>query len=228
MTILDVSFHQGAIDWARVAAADHVAWPGGRDPEVVGAIVKLGGAEIDRHFQDSRFLANLHGVRAAGLKAGAYWFMDGGAGSSSGKAEAEYFLNAIAAAGGLKPGDLRPALDVEWPPTSGALFQIEQLGEAVEFLRQRLGAYPIVYTGRWYWDEIIDAAEFEELAEDENGQPTRCPLWIAGYVPQCPPVPRPWRSAALWQFTDKARVDGIAGPVDANRLLVPIEQLVLS
>lgn len=57
---IDVSNHQGAIDWPRVAAAD-----------VAFAIIK---ATEGGDFVDKSFARNLEGARSAGLAAGAYHF----------------------------------------------------------------------------------------------------------------------------------------------------------
>lgn len=217
---IDVSYAQATIDWSRVKAADHVISPSGRIDGPVGfAFIKATGEEIGRLFRDGRFIDNWKGARAAGVVRGAYHFMNGAAGSADGRAEADKLLEAISAAGGLAPGDLRPALDVEWPPKSGALFQIEQLTECVEAVRDALGVAPIVYTGRWYWDDITGADCFGWLDES--------PLWLASYTPAVPKPPKLWTETALWQFTNKGRVDGINGPVDLNRLLAPIEDLLL-
>lgn len=203
--IIDVSKYQGVIDWARAA------------PHIEGAFIKATGEETAGPipFRDARFAYNWVAARATGVRVGAYHFMDGGKDSASGKDEAEFFLATV---GEFRPGDFRPVLDVEWPPKSGREFQIEQLGEAVEYIRQRVG-WPIIYTGRWYWDQIVDSSDFEELLP--------CPLWIASYTASPPPAPKPWDSAALWQYTDKGTVPGIAGHVDCNRVLGRIEDLVL-
>lgn len=209
MTIIDVSRHQGYIDWGLVKG------------NIDAAIIKATGEETagPLPFRDARFLGNVNATRALGIRIGAYHFMDGGRDSASGKAEAEFFLKAVEFAGGLRPGDIIPTLDVEWPPHSGRAFQIEQLGEAVEFLRVRLGKYPMIYTGRWYWDQIIDAADFEELAP--------CPLWVASYTPSCPPAPQPWSRVTLWQYTNKGTVSGINGDVDMNRLVGTMAEIQL-
>ena len=210
MTIIDVSKYQGYVDWALVKRAGiQAGYAKATGEETAGPVP----------FRDARFLGNWRMMAAAGFTRGAYHFMDGGKGSATGLEEAAFFLKTVDDAGGFKPGDLRPALDVEWPPKSGALFQIEQLGEAVEYLRRELGKYPVLYTGRWYWYQITDAADFEELEP--------CPLWIASYTKRLPDPPQPWSKISLHQYTDKGAVNGIAGNVDMNNLLVPLSELTL-
>jgi GH25 family lysozyme M1 (1,4-beta-N-acetylmuramidase) len=41
------------------------------------------------------------------------------------------------------------------------------------------------------------------------------PLWVAHYKAASPSIPST-QTWDLWQFTDKARINGICGPVDLN------------
>ena len=59
---IDVSAHQGSIDWPKVAASG-----------VKGAIVRAGYGD-DPSQQDTGFAANIGGALAAGLKTAVYWF----------------------------------------------------------------------------------------------------------------------------------------------------------
>ena len=59
---IDVSSHNGAIDWGRVRAAG-----------VAFAILRAGYGRYTSQ-KDSRFAANAEGALAAGLECGAYWF----------------------------------------------------------------------------------------------------------------------------------------------------------
>lgn len=210
MTVLDVSYHQGTIDWEKVAVADHAAWPGGmsRSP-VEAAIIKATGEEIGRLFQDSAFKRNWLNAKVAGVRRGAYHFMNGKAGTASGRDEAMHFLEIVHQAGGFREGDVLPVLDVEWPPQGGQHFEARQMDDYIVTMQEQGGATPILYSGRWYLDAIKD--------RDLTDFMKQCPLWLASYTPTCPKPPRPWDSVALWQFTDKGRVDGIAGPVDLNQ-----------
>ena len=64
----------------------------------------------------------------------------------------------------------------------------------------------MVYTGKWFWDP--DAGSSAALGAH--------PLWVSGYVPAGPPMPKGWARWTLWQYTDKGRVGGVAGPVDMS------------
>jgi GH25 family lysozyme M1 (1,4-beta-N-acetylmuramidase) len=59
---IDVSAHQGCIDWPRVAASG-----------VRGAVLRAGYGDDIRQ-QDTQFTANIRGALAAGLKVAVYWF----------------------------------------------------------------------------------------------------------------------------------------------------------
>ena len=52
----------------------------------------------------------------------------------------------------------------------------------------------------------------------DTTQFTGYPLWIADYNGKSQPGPLPggWSRWTFWQFTDNARIPGIAGPVDKN------------
>lgn len=89
---VDVSHHQGDIDWARVAADD-----------ISFAYIK---ATEGRDHLDRRFVENWEGAQAAGIERGAYHFFTL---CSPGRAQAEHFLEVV-------PDDeaaLPPAVDLE-------------------------------------------------------------------------------------------------------------------
>jgi lysozyme len=97
---IDVSHHQGAIDWRRVAR-DRIAF----------AYVKAteGGT-----FTDPRFAANVAGARAAGLRVGAYHFFT--ACGPRADVQAANFLSAMP----VLDDRLPPAVDLELSGSCGA------------------------------------------------------------------------------------------------------------
>lgn len=90
---IDVSHHQGPIDWGRVA-----------DAGIEFAYVK---ATEGRDLRDPRFEANWAAAGAAGIPRGAYHFFTF---CSDGRAQAEHFLRVAPPA----PGALIPVADVEF------------------------------------------------------------------------------------------------------------------
>lgn len=188
--IIDISKWQGVIDWSRARAAG-----------VEAAIIKATGAEVGHCFTDSKFSVNWAGAYEAGIVRGCYHFLHGGL---DGVEQAQYFLEAVAVAGGFQPGDILPVCDVEWPKEGGQHCDIEN----VRSFKERVGRC-IIYTGGWYWNPI----------EGDKSFARECPLWLAAYTQNVPRPPAPWETIALWQYSDKGRVDGIQGNVDVNRLV---------
>ncbi|MBQ2823347.1 MAG: glycoside hydrolase family 25 protein [Oscillospiraceae bacterium] len=96
MKIIDVSKHNGIINWNYVKAAG-----------VEGVIIRAGyGRHISQ--KDSRFEANYSGALAAGLHVGAYWYSYAD-NPADAKTEAEVFLEAIKG----KKFDLPVYFDIE-------------------------------------------------------------------------------------------------------------------
>lgn len=72
------------------------------------------------------------------------------------------------------------------------------------------GHRPIIYTGKWFWEETINCR-----------WSMSCALWLVSYPQpvQCDhlPVsglPSAWKQADLWQFTDGFESPGIKTPCD--------------
>jgi GH25 family lysozyme M1 (1,4-beta-N-acetylmuramidase) len=193
---VDVSGHQGRIDWGRVKR-DGIAFA------IVKATEGVGWA-------DPKYRAHTHGARAAGVAVGAYHFArpDTFSGRSlaearrDARAEADWFL----AVAQPRPGDLLPALDLE---TAGlpAESMVAWTRAWLERAHRRLGARPLLYTYPAFWSFLGATRAFRSY-----------PLWIAHYGVVEPQLPGSWRRYAVWQYTASGSVDGIAGRVDVDRL----------
>ena len=131
----------------------------------------------------------------AGYSRGAYHFF------RSSKSPAEQARNYIRTVT-LRHSDLPPVLDVE---TMHRGCSREQLNAAVlEWLRiveAHYGRKPLVYTSDSYARDIL-SPEITSVY----------PMWIARYHAE-PPRFEGWR---LWQFTDKAVLQGVEGYVDLS------------
>ncbi|MGH9211846.1 MAG: glycoside hydrolase family 25 protein [Acidimicrobiales bacterium] len=129
---VDVSHHQGAIDWRAVARSGQAfAWC---------------KASEGTSFRDSRFGPNWAGTRANGIVRGAYHFLRS---DSDPRAQARHFLAVV----GELSGSMA-ALDVE---SSGASRPTAAQARAFKGEFDRLaGGHPLViYTGRWYWRGVL-------------------------------------------------------------------------
>lgn len=192
---VDVSYHQGSIDWRAVAKS-------GRSFAFVRATDGL-------HFTDPLFRANWAGARAAGLVRGAYQFFRP---TEDPVAQANLLLSLAPPA----TGDLPPTLDVETlcaPPATqcaggGASTTAAADGVAawVERITSTTGMMPILYVSPGFWSTL-----------PPRGVERRTIPWIATWYVNLPATPAGWKQWAFWQYTDKGNVPGIKGPVDLDR-----------
>lgn len=208
---VDVSHHNGAIDWPKVAA-DGISF----------AFLK---ASEGQSYRDNTFTGHLKAARAVGVLVGAYHFVNATT-EAAAKAEAANFANAISAAGGAELLDLPPVMDYENNPGNLSKPQINAV--AIAFLTEveRLtGRRPMIYTGSSF------ASNFGPLQSPY-------PLWIARYSVVVPPDTSAWSKWAFWQYSDGAqggtrkngtrKVAGIGGNVDLNEYAGTIADLQLA
>ena len=145
---------------------------------------------------DKDFKRNWQDAGRSGLRRGAYHFFRS---SKDGEAQARLFIKTV---GDLRFKDLPPVLDIETIHGGGSMKKLNE--EALKWLETIEGHYgkkPIVYTGSsfardWLSKRITD----------------NYPVWIAHYEKDRPDFDG-W---TFWQFTDKAVVKGVPGPVDLS------------
>ncbi len=145
---------------------------------------------------DKDFKRNWQDAGRSDLRRGAYHFFRS---SKDGEAQARLFIKTV---GDLRFKDLPPVLDIETIHRGGSMKKLNE--EALKWLETIEGHYgkkPIVYTGSsfardWLSKRITD----------------NYPVWIAHYEKDRPDFDG-W---TFWQFTDKAVVKGVPGPVDLS------------
>lgn len=183
---IDVSHHQGEIDWEKVADARI------NDGPISFVFIK---ATEGQSLLDANFNENFYQAQQYGLIRGAYHYFTP---SVKGRLQAEYYLHQVH----LVDGDLPPVLDIE---EKGNL-TIEQLRhEALTWLRiveERYEVPPIIYTGLKFKEANFSTPEFD-----------RYPFWIAHYYVSEVGYKGEWR---FWQHTDLGHIDGIKGAVDLD------------
>lgn len=193
---IDVSHHQGRVDWDAVAASG-----------VRFAFIRTGdGTSIDR-----RFVENWREAGRVGLRRGAYHYFRPRHG---GDVQAALVADLVEEAGGWAWGDLPAVVDLE--TTDDRSDEVVVAGAEV-FLRvveQRTRRRPMVYSGS-FWNSL--ATRSPHLAEALSAYP----LWTPSYTSQRPP--RCARSSVqgfpkwtIWQYTSHGSVPGVSTRADVN------------
>ncbi|MBW6490467.1 MAG: glycoside hydrolase family 25 protein [Lentimicrobium sp.] len=159
---IDVSHHQGHINWEEVAAMH------ANDIKIDFAFIKATEGITQ---QDLRFDRNWRLSKKAGIVRGAYHFYHP---SRDAAKQAENFIKKVK----LSPGDLPPVLDIE---VTNHKYKKEIVEGALEWCRiieEHYGMKPIIYTGTKYYSTY--------LADDFGDYP----LWIAHYDKARPGISR--------------------------------------
>jgi lysozyme len=183
---VDVSHHQGPIDWAMVA----------REPGQRFAYLK---ATQGRAHVDPEFARNWRGARAAGLKVGAYHYFSFCSGAA---AQARLFLSVVPRAADALPA----VLDVEHLLNCAPAPDVDKVRASLRLWLTRVeratGKRPIVY------------ATADVLNEFFLGSDLDYPLWVRATPEDPEPVLQlPW---LIWQYDDQHTLSGLAGTVDRD------------
>ncbi|MFB3765515.1 MAG: GH25 family lysozyme [Methanotrichaceae archaeon] len=192
---IDVSDHQGNIDWSQVVGAGYKF-----------AFVKATECEGftgDPKARQQNFEANMNGASSAGVFAGAYHFARPDLGNSA-TDEARWFVNV--AGDYIKPGYLRPVLDIEKGAKTGEDLS-KWIIDWMETVESETGVEPMIYTSASFAAENnLDAS----LAKYD--------LWVAHWTYDIGRSPNTgmWDGWDFWQYSNKGSVPGITGDVDLD------------
>ena len=183
---IDVSEHQGVIDWAKVAK-DGVQF----------AVIRAGyGRELSQ--KDKQFERNYAGAKAAGIQVGAYWYSYANS-VERGEQEARTCLKVLEG----KRFELPIFFDQEYEKSILALSNKTRTDIVLKFLEMVKGA------GRKVG--LYSSTNFITTKLQAN-RLTAYPLWLAEYGSKLHYTGKVW----AWQYTSKGRVAGIRGNVDCN------------
>lgn len=189
---IDVSQHNGQIDWEAVAA-DGIEF----------AMIRVGyrGYTQGEIYMDERFAENYAGARAAGLKVGVYFFSQA-VSVEEAKEEAKFTLDALK---GLKL-DLPVVFDWE---TIG-----EENARADDIDRDTLTACTLAFCKAVSkkFDAMIYTNAYQGYYLLNLGELADYPIWFAGYAQ----TPIFYYRFDIWQYTNEGTVAGIEGSVDMN------------
>jgi GH25 family lysozyme M1 (1,4-beta-N-acetylmuramidase)/glucan-binding YG repeat protein len=192
---VDVSRHQGVIDWNKV-----------KNTGISFAIIQAGYGDSSTQI-DPYFIQNIEGALAAGIKVGSYWFSYATSVEDA-KLEASVFANTLAP---YKDRLTFPAFyDFEYASYSyyQKINKVEPTKEnitdmAVAFIEamKSMGYIAGNYTNLDYYRNYFDYSKLEQYQ-----------MWYAQYQVASPDV-----KTSLWQYSSKGTIDGIAGDADLDR-----------
>lgn len=150
---------------------------------------------------DDKFAANWELAKQTDLVIGAYHFFSF---DSPGETQAVNFISQVERLDGALP----PVIDVEYygdkkvhPPDPAALRR--ELQVMLDRLEEHYGRPPVIYSTEDVWGQYL-AGYFDAY-----------PLWIRNVLTK-PRIREPW---LIWQFTNRARLDGYSGEetfIDVN------------
>lgn len=187
---IDVSRHNGAIDWNAVKASgvDYVIIRCGYRGSSTGALI-----------EDQNFKTNIKGATAAGLKVGVYVF-------SQAVNEVEAVKEASLAVSLVKGYNLTYPIFIDTEASGGRADKIDKATRTavVNAFCQTVasaGYQPGIYASKtWFEDKL------------NMGGVNSCRIWLAQYSA----APTYKGHYDMWQYSDKGKISGIKTDVDLN------------
>ncbi len=193
---IDVSYHQGDVDWEKVAES------GGIDFVMLRVGYRGYGAS-GKLMEDVNYRKNIQGALDAGLDVGVYFFSQA-LNREEVEEEVEFLLERI------REYDITMPVVYDWEYVSDeartANMDARTLTDcSAHFCKliAEAGYTPMVYFNR---NQAANLLYLEELTE--------YPFWLAAYTDR---MPFPYK-VKMWQYTDSGRVPGIEGLVDVDIL----------
>ena len=189
-TILDVSRHQGVVDWDKVKASG----------KVDGVILRALGTSGGKPYIDPQFARNYAECTRVGLPVGIYWYSTA---ATKAAADAELALLRSVLAG--KTLQLPVALDLE-------AASLRKLGKSA---LTDLAAYELAQLERWgVYAMLYTYLDFAQNCLYMGGAALKpYDVWLAAYRAKKPGTDFAY---GMWQYTSTARVPGIAVDVDLS------------
>lgn len=187
---IDVSTHQGTIDWEKVKAAG-----------VDGVMIRAG---YGRNNIDKQFVRNVTECNRLGIPCGVYWFSYAYT-EEMAKKEAEYCLEAI------KPYKLELPVCFDFEYDSVAYAKKQGVKVDKKLATALVHAFcQVVETAGYY---VMNYANPDYLRNYFDDSVNRYDLWLAWYSG----AEKPTVDCGIWQYSSKGTVSGISGNVDMNR-----------
>lgn len=195
-TGIDVSYHQGDIDWERVAA-DGIDF----------AMIRIGyrGYEKGIMHRDELSESYISGAQAAGIDVGVYFY-------SQAVSEAEAREEAVYVCELIKNSEIKYPVVFDWelPDDSEA----RTLGTTTETLNKCAAAFCQEITDRGYTAMLYSNLKMA-LTKYDMQTLSAYDFWYVEYKDGHNPPSYPYE-LQMWQYASDGRVDGIDGYVDMN------------
>ena len=191
-TGIDVSRHQGEIDWEKVAA-DGIDF----------AFIRAGfrGSSEGKLVEDEYFIDNIEGALENDIEVGVYFYTQAVT-TEEAKEEAQFLLDL------LEPYDITYPVVLDLEEVDGKsrtddMTQEDFTDAAIEFLDtvENAGYQPMIYGNLKTFFIMLDMSRIEKYDK-----------WFAYYQT---PVYFPYEFT-IWQYSSTGKVDGIKGDVDLN------------
>ena len=200
--IMDVSRHQGTIDWAKVKESGRV------DGVMIRAMGNSAEGRPSAPYADPQFARNYAECKRLGIPCGVYGYFKAVDREQADK-ELAYFKKLLTG----RSFDLPVAVDIEdevqKPLGKAALTDI-----AAHCLStvESWGVYAMLYTGLWFGSTFLYMGGVELKPYD---------VWLARYPKdktKTKPEDKPKTNFAfgMWQYTSTARVPGVSTHVDMS------------
>lgn len=195
---IDVSEHQGQIDWDKVKVA-------GFDFAFI-RVGYRGYGESGLLYQDLEFVKNIQNAQSAGVDVGVYFFSQA-INEEESREEAQFVLQNIA------------GYDLQLPVVYDPESILDDVARTDDVTGEQFTANTEVfckmiedagYKSMIYSNMLWEAYELdlEKLAD--------YPIWYADYEP----LPQTPYDFEFWQYTNEAQIDGIEGNTDLNIQLI--------
>ena len=194
---VDVSAHQGSIDWAK-AKADGVDF----------AIIRIGYrgyGSAGNMAEDSWFVRNIEAAKAAGVMVGIYFYSQA-LNTLEARAEAKYTLKLL----GDYELDLPIFMDYEFSPVSSGRFTSGTISKITATANVRAFCEYIEENG--YEAGLYANLNFLNKTVDGKSLGEEYPIWVAQYYSTC----NYKNDYTYWQYSSSGSVNGISTRADVN------------
>lgn len=210
---IDVSHHQGVIDWARVKSSGLVDY----------VIIRCGWGSDYTSQDDTQFINNVRGCQQNGIPFGIYLYSYA-YNTSMAQSEANHVLRLLSAAG-LSPSQVaypvyydleneaktgRPAGEEGGAVVPISNATLEAMAQTFCSTIESAGYAPGVYANRNWWNNYLTGSSFTQWSK-----------WVAEYDYSCSYTGQ----YDMWQCMSDGTLPGIGTNVDINFDYVDLEQL---